>query len=435
MWCYIFSLCVHFEAFGGGYLQSINTSSDSHTKFAPVPYRKIKQLREICYRFDSAKPIHCKAIKTCSLDPIVIPSRVTRSNVNTLSFEGWLDPIPTGGLPKQTSGIEKYQVTVNEVLASKGVLKVDTKVISTQTVHENITSVKMNLTSDKPRLYSLTLEVKDVADNVRQARRFMLYDNTSFIETNQEKHFDVVSASTATNYAWQTHHHDICLSWNDYFFNRFYLDNELLNPIEPDPFGLIQGLYEQTDGVLPVSGTPNIFGITRFMMSWSLDGNPFTQETEVQNPLNQSLCKNFNVKDGQTYQINIRPIDIANNTYNETRTVHIDRSVPHIENIWLSKDGYHTLFVHHNTDLSNMSLHFDAFDPHSGIRMIEWSFGTSDSGTELSNGKIRVGALNKVLLLFRNIKYKICNSLSFIGFLFLSYNISSDKDLLQFEIA
>jgi len=48
-------------------------------------------------------------------------------------------------------------------------------------VNHTITEMVLNLTSDKPYLYCLTLDVKDVADNVHQCRRFLLVDVTTFI--------------------------------------------------------------------------------------------------------------------------------------------------------------------------------------------------------------------------------------------------------------
>ncbi|XP_053405466.1 uncharacterized protein LOC128558962 [Mercenaria mercenaria] len=50
-------------------------------------------------------------------------------------------------------------------------------------------------------------------------------------------------------------------------------------------------------------------------------------------------------------------------------------------------------YVHDSKDLSKMKLSFETFDPHSGIRSIEWSFGTNDVGQHLGSGKIRVNKL------------------------------------------
>ncbi|XP_053399196.1 uncharacterized protein LOC128556970 [Mercenaria mercenaria] len=42
-----------------------------------------------------------------------------------------------------------------------------------------------------------------------------------------------------------------------------------------------------------------------------------------------------------------------------------------------------------------MQLYFEALDRHSGIRMVEWTFGITESGTKLSSGALGVGAINE----------------------------------------
>ncbi|KAH3795435.1 hypothetical protein DPMN_148985 [Dreissena polymorpha] len=254
--------------------------------------------------------------------------------------------------------------------------------------------MSLNLQSSFPRLYCITLEVKDVADNVRQARRFVLYDNSSFIETWKEKHFRFDSASAASNFLWQTHYSDICLSLNDFFINRFYLNNNLLNPIDPDPNVLMSGIYEQTHDPLSVNGTPNVHGIIKYYVSWKLNNYSFTTERLIPNFKYQSFCTKLNVTDGQTYTFNIRSVDIVNNTYTESRSLHIDRSPPFIFNMTLKKGS--AVFVHNSTDLSKMQMTFDALDLHSGLRTIKWVFGLVDASTELSQGYLAVGQTQNV---------------------------------------
>ncbi|KAH3799514.1 hypothetical protein DPMN_153124 [Dreissena polymorpha] len=315
-----------------------------------------------------------------------------------VQFTGWVDPVPSGGASKTASTIESYQITVNEVPPSNGSLKVDytkntyTRKVPSSDVHE----MELNLTSNSPRLYCVTLEIKDIADNVRQSRRFMLFDNTSFIETWKDNPYKFDSASPETNFTWQTHHNDICLNWKNYFINMFYLQNELLNEIESEPHGHITGVYEQTTGLLPVGGTPNVHGIIQYFVSWKLNNGAFTEEQLVPNFLNQRFCTNLNVADGQTYTFNIRPVDIVDNTFNESTTVYIDRSPPHINNIWLKKDGYEMLYVHNSTDLSKMQMTFDALDSHSGLKNIKWEFGIADTSTTLTSGYLSVVQIKNV---------------------------------------
>ncbi|XP_052790278.1 uncharacterized protein LOC128224473 isoform X2 [Mya arenaria] len=389
------ALCLEFEAKGGGYLKAKDTRTTPHTVLNAKPYHKTTEQRNVCYRFDNQPPEHCLKHSTCTYQPLQLNKRITRSSIHNVKFNGWVDPVPPGGASHTASSIESYEIRVNEVLPSEGMLKVDytTNVLNTK-VNHTVTSMDLNLTSNAPRLYCLTLEVKDVADNVRQCRRFVLYDNTSSIQIWTEKPFVFTSSSPATNYTWQTHHNDVCISWKDYFYNDFYIKNVLLNPIEADPHGLITGSYEQTTGEIPVSGTSNVYGIIAYDVSWSMNHDPFTVEKPVPSFSNQSFCMDLNVKDGETYTLNIKAIDIAGNTLSDNRTVFIDRSVPLINNIWLKKDGYEMLYVHNSTDLSKMQMTFDAFDPHSGLSKIHWTFGIADTMTELLSEHLAVTTIN-----------------------------------------
>ena len=390
------SLCLKYIAKGGGFLISIDTSQPSRPLSQPKPYRKTSTTRTICYRYDDTKPEHCSQKGTCTSAPLQLQTRVSTTPNIRVTWQGWTDPIPPGGQAIHASLIESYQITVNEVSGPKDSLQTSTTIEFTKKVSANVSQLTLNITSDKPKLYCVTLEVKDVADNVRQARRFFLFDNTSFITSRSDKPFYISSASVGTNYTWQTHHNDICLKWEDHFYNRFYLDNPLLSRIEPDPFGFISGVYEQTTGLLPVSGTPNVYGITQFKFSYALGNTTYSTEMEVPNFKGQHICKSLPLKDGDTYRLKIKAVDIANHILSEERNVSIDRSVPHIENIELVKDGYKKLFVHDQVDLSKMRLQFEAYDPHSGIETVEWFFGISDYSANIDSGAIGVRNIDQV---------------------------------------
>ncbi|XP_053381645.1 uncharacterized protein LOC123528459 [Mercenaria mercenaria] len=384
-------LCVQFEARGGGYVK--RNDFRTQTVKTPLPYQKTSTTETVCYRYDDAKPQHCLVTRTCSLgekEPIQISHKVTRTSIIPVSFSGWKDPIPVGGNTSHASDIESYEITVNEV--NNGIVD-SGKVFSCKMNHTQ-TTLTLNLTSDSPRLYSVNLEVKDAADNVRQARRFVLYDSTTNITSRPDKPFTVSSASMASNYTWQTHHNDICLNWTDHFYNQFYMDNLLLGKINSAAHGLITGIYEQQTGLLPVNGTSNVHGIVQYKFSWSLDG-VISPIIVVPKLLDQLYCHSLHLKDGQTYILNIEAIDIVNNTLSENRTVFIDRSVPHINNIWLMKNGIKRLYVHDDIDLSAMNMTFEALDPHSGLLNIEWTFKTIDSRKELGSGVIGIVLLEK----------------------------------------
>jgi hypothetical protein len=61
----------------------------------------------------------------------------------------------------------------------------------------------------------------------------------------------------------------LCVNWTDHFYNTKLRDNNFLSPVAPAAASLeITGTYEQTTGVLPVSGTDNVMGVTRFQVSF-----------------------------------------------------------------------------------------------------------------------------------------------------------------------
>ena len=364
-----------------------------------MPYQKTTTSKTICYRFDNASPMHCLYNKTCKDEPLQIDKRITRSMPFLVSFSGWSDPIPSGGNASRSSGIQAYEIKILKVQSSPNILKVDetAKPVFFNMVDSSVDNMLVSLNaSNRAALFCIILEVTDGVNNVQQARRFVLYDNTTFIKPMPDKYFIVSSASKESNFTWQTHHKDICLDWEDYFYNEFYYHNKLLNPIKPDSNGLISGIYDQLEGVLPITGTPNIHGITEYRFSWALNGSLPSNQSIVPNFKNQSYCHQFSVNDGETYTLIITAKDIANNTYEENRTVHIDRSVPHIGNMWLRKGDYKILYVHDDKDMSTMNLYLEAYDPHSGIRNIDWSFGVTDAGQEIATGSEDIGRINEV---------------------------------------
>ena len=287
------------------------------------------------------------------------------------------------------SGIESFTVVVNEMVESNGALKVDTGVVFSNTVSRSETQQQLDLPASSPKLFCVTLEVKDVADNVGFARRFILYDNSSYVSTHEdESKFFFNSATSDTDYQWQTNLNEVCVTWTDYFHNLFYLENHLLDEIEPDPHGHISGIYEQESGDLPVSGTPNIHGIITFIHSYAKNDLPFFAEVEVPNVLSQTHCESMGTIDGDVATVRIKAIDIIGNEYVDNRTVFIDSSPPELESVGLVRGGLRMLTVHHNTDLSTMDIQLNTRDPHSGIQYIEWEFGETDFGEVFHGGAI-----------------------------------------------
>ena len=288
-----------------------------------------------------------------------------------------------------------YTVVVYEVISSGGSLIINSSGVYSETVNVNESHITLAIDVSAPQLFCVIFEAKDRAGNIGKARRFFLYDDTSYILSNSENEFYFSSGKEDTDFKWQTHFNDTCLVWTDHFYNPSYSKLNLLCEIErePDEFS---GIYEQTDGLLPVSGTPNVRGIVNFTISLAQNNSKFSPEVVVSDFQSQQYCLTLNPEDGDTYTVNVRAIDIIGNSYAENRTIHIDSSVPEIEDIGLLKDGQNVLSVRDEQDLSTMKLEFEAYDMHSGINVVEWEFCESENGSIIDSGSIGVVFIDRV---------------------------------------
>ncbi|XP_063447914.1 uncharacterized protein LOC134727462 [Mytilus trossulus] len=381
------SLCLTYRAKGGGYLVSkdVTTRAEKH-----IPYDKTEKSRQICYIFDEEPPVFCPKSGNCSVEPVDLSKRLTTSSHITVSFRGWSDY----GSSVLASGIESYAISVYEVKEAtpETLMRDTTAVAGPHNCSKDETEVDIQLPEKNPMLYAVLLEVKDKANNVGYARRFVLYDNSSYVVTNDRIPFRVVSASNKTNFTWQVHHGTICYSWKNRFLNNRYKTYNPLRPVRSE--NSIPGVYDQVSGLLTVKGTENVNGLTDFFYALIRNVRTVVSSGRVMNFTSQSICLNLSMNDGDTIVLRLQARDIMNHTLNDSIQVHIDRSVPEIADIWLIRNGKKQLYVHHSSDLSTIYLEFKAFDLHSGIREIKWAFGVYENNTILIEKAIAVEETN-----------------------------------------
>ncbi|CAC5398099.1 unnamed protein product [Mytilus coruscus] len=138
---------------------------------------------------------------SCSKEPLQISSRLTKSRYIKVSFSDWFDPHPEHGITSLASGIESYELSIHEVSESTpNVLMRDTRRIPqphNRTKYQK--EMAIVLPQKNPVLYAILLEVKDRADNVRQARRFVLYDNTSVVTKMTAFHSELIQRQIIRN--------------------------------------------------------------------------------------------------------------------------------------------------------------------------------------------------------------------------------------------
>ena len=219
-------------------------------------------------------------------------------------------------------------------------------------------------------IYVWVLDNTQESSNYQIARRFVLVDNSSFVDTSDENPIVPITANPEADYEWQVNLLPVELVWTSHFYNTWHVHTNLLLPIrqEDNMSQPITGIFDQIIGDLPVRGTENIDGIIDFMYKYIKTSPRNHEETEfefVSEPLEQKLVlSETSILDGDTLYVTIKAIDIMNNTFDDSITVFIDSSPPIIDEAYLVKDGYRYLFVHNSTDLSKMNMTFLAYDSH-----------------------------------------------------------------------
>ena len=392
----------------GGYFkyQTFDRHYKGRETFTPQTQRK-----KLCMKFDNAKPVHCSSDPKypCNKALLVLERRITKTaNLTVILGDGWIDPLPEGGSKQHASGIKEIILEVHEVKTKGEILEVYKKSL-VPSLKKNILAYtpkvyKMQfILPAAPKLYCTMLEVHDKAGNVRFARRFVLFDNSSKIEINETQSLRATSATRITGYRWQIFDGLICLSWKGRYYNSYYIHNNLLAPIKPDTENGITGVYDQQTGKLSVNGTRSIHGLTGFIYSYSLNNGSYTPDTYMSDFEKESICFNLPFSDGDTYTFRITAEDVMENRVSENVTVHFDRTVPDIINMWIVRDKNKELYVHNSDDLSQMVLQFEAMDPHSGIYSVEWFLGTRLNTSDVGHGAVPIIKLLVSVCIFQNV--------------------------------
>ena len=342
----------------------------------------MKTSKQICYTYDRMVPVHCSQKGTCTLDPMTLSKRLTSSRGIRVNIKGWFDPYPPNGHQSLASGIEIFEINIYEVTQSTSTtLMRGTQPMGNYTLEPNVTEVGITLPDKNPMLYSIFLEVKDRANNVRQAGRFVLFDKSSTVVKYDRKPFRVASASTQTSFKWQVNNEKLCFSWKDRFHNSESRNNNLLRPLKLED--KLQGQYDQIVGPLPVNGTQNVNGLIEFNYFLNKNNNTAVLNGKVSNFMSESVCLIAHIDDGDIFTFEIQAKDIMNHTLNDSVSVNIDTTVPEITDIWLVRGGQEQIYVHHSSDLSLMTIKFKSFDIHSGLREVKWAFGVYENKTVL----------------------------------------------------
>ncbi|XP_033761790.1 uncharacterized protein LOC117343520 [Pecten maximus] len=341
-----------FSAKTGGFRRLINTNNNQ--PYATQNYTgNIQTVKVMQFKFDFEVPEHCST--SCPTQPpLEILSDITKEPINA-RWSGWSDGL---------SGVADYTLEVFKLSPNQF-----SKVLEEARPLDPVKLFRMNHTNfgleytkiytpPEAGMYSLILEIRDLANNTVYVRRFALYDPVSDITVSSDHQLAVVSAEADTKYGWQSFYGDssdqgtiINVSWKDYFVNKFHEDNFLLNPIDPYPPQLDDGgrrgegykkileEFEDKEGERQTTKIPNARGIVRFdiVSDYAGDGGsslvtpPNTWRTVdgIKDGDTESFAAGA-ITDGITVKVWVRASDAMGNTRTESTLVSFDMSHPEV---------------------------------------------------------------------------------------------------------
>ncbi|KAK6166293.1 hypothetical protein SNE40_023024 [Patella caerulea] len=386
------SLKTTFTVKAGGYRQLINI--DTKQNEAKQYYTETNMSKTLTYKFDFVKPTHC--YPNCPNDEtpleIVAASRQTPLNI---TWKGWED---------QPSGVFRYSWEIFRLEANdNGELHEPhplSPIVISHVDHADHTDYPTySLTA--PGLYSIILEVSDVANNSVYVRRFSLYDPHSTIQLSDDKdsHLRVTSATPESNFTWHGNLDGIIpVKWTNYFFNEVIEQGHLLNKIldyppqfvdeGPSEVKRIADEYKNTAGRTH-QAVSNSRGIIKFQIGHHHDSNGGKNKpaaptvwTDLADPISTQHTLNVPVSNGDTVVVYVKAIDPTGRERVESTQVNFDSTPPVVTQLDFE------LTPNKNAPEMTSSLSCAATDPDSGVLLISWRAVRLDTNTKYATGQI-----------------------------------------------
>ena len=392
---------VSATAENGGYLDILNldTSRIERQYYMGVAYVGVSE-----YTLDLMSPTHCEVDpdRICLINQPILNtgSAFSQEETNfTVSWGGW------GDTP---SGINQYLLEVYLLLDVGGVLMERTHPLIAAYSHTPTAQPsyrqEVALPGDGP--YSFTLQVQDSAGNIQRARRLVLYDTNSTLETDPTHPLVVTSAVPASQYQWVNDTiRPLSVSGRSHFFNTNLRDSNWLAPVGDFMGGGVLTEYDHplTTGDYPRNGTRNAQGVitleyavevdaeggasmTRPLVGWTFTDDIFLDDVSV--PAARA--------DGLSVRVWFRARDFKGNTLYDSTVVHVDSSAPEAHSLSLQHVGMPQLALLGSRYLTDLTAVFQAHDEHSGIYRITWTLGTAPGSADTGQGALPIATTNQV---------------------------------------
>ncbi|XP_060598183.1 uncharacterized protein LOC132751969 isoform X2 [Ruditapes philippinarum] len=388
------TLKVTFEARNGGYRQMrYQDNLRPEDKFIGQTSSK-----KVYFKFDFQAPKHCTeddisgyTATNCDNSTMLhVPKEFTKEPI-TVRWKGWTDD-------KYGSQMWMYYLELHKLVVKDATLQLTERnpikpMARNQTLHMGNMSHYQTFTPLEPGMYSILLEVRDIANNSRIARRFVLYDKESEVELNKESPngLHVSSAQNHTGFKWQSAGSegqvtDIVVNWTGYFMNKAHEEGHYNNEIQTfkpqfedlEDDGIlytrkfVNASLDDMEGERTLAPITNIHGIVKFEYQYTRDiasqihGADWTKVE----PIRETTTIKERMRSGDQLKIWVRAHDVLGNTKMDSTIVTTDFTKP----ITSSADDNTTTYIVQNTNVKpfnfSSSVYLEAYDEESGVRDI-----------------------------------------------------------------
>ncbi|XP_064613813.1 uncharacterized protein LOC135477587 [Liolophura sinensis] len=334
--------------------------------------------------FDLKPPTHCYLSHSCSNEkPLYLMggNDIIEDEI-TVSWNGWKDP---------NSGVRKYVIEVFQLMAnpSRNLTEHGDPI---HTVEVDNGQDQLSYIPSLPGMYSIVLEVNDLANNSRYARRLFLYDPIHAVEINTDEgaQLFVSSASNMSGHLWQVSlTNNIEVRWTNHFANRFHEKNYLLNPVSPFPKieddrinfrKEVEYALDDHDGQRTVLGIKNVHGIIRFERAYKRYQGYIENCDDPTDAFSKILTDEtdvFNVKreSGDTICIWVTAWDVKNTRKTDVTRVHFDDTMPTVE-----QSGGFQLNMNSTEHPFSSRVTLISEDLESGVNKLRWRVINNQTG-------------------------------------------------------
>ncbi|XP_046571088.1 LOW QUALITY PROTEIN: uncharacterized protein LOC124279320 [Haliotis rubra] len=342
-----------------------------HHMRAPDLDDSLKLINDSCNKFYKAEDK-----KFAQLDTMTRRTFISLPSFN-LQWHGWRD---------DTSGIRRFEFQVFEMefITSDDGLRM-----------KNVD--QMQTFNASQGIFSVEITAIDKAGNFKSARRIMIHDGESQVETTPNTVLRAMSAAEISSWQWQWTSDSVTIDWNHRYINTLHHRNKWLERVLPVPN--IDEEYDDQGYSRGVDQIPNVQGIVAVKYAYEVDHEGGTSIGTVPGDsnfsslyLNQSHTISPPLVDGDTLHYWIRAYDIREEYLEETVTVHIDTSPPIIENLWLTRGDRLNVSVHNVDEFNQMVIEWVSYDDHSGLETVTWRLFDNYTGGDLVHGVEHISA-------------------------------------------